>query len=174
MNATATSLPTSIAIPGSRLVAAFSAMVQRQSALRDWAFAAAVRLSDQDKPIVLKLLVELAIVLRMLAALASGAGRAPVRSSAVHRAGRGRAGSGARAARPGARRVAAGARGARGNSVPRPVDARLAHRIPATGSLLERVGWPHCACSTRRRPARIPNDRPSDQRYPHLHPGPGI
>jgi hypothetical protein len=37
--------------------------------IQAWAFGAAVRLSDQNKPIVLKLLVELAIVLRMLALL---------------------------------------------------------------------------------------------------------
>lgn len=41
--------------------------------LRVWAFSAAVRLSDQDKPIAFKLLVELAIVLRMLAQLVQNA-----------------------------------------------------------------------------------------------------
>jgi hypothetical protein len=41
--------------------------------MRVWAFSAAVRLSDQDKPIALKLLLELAIVIRMLAQLAQNA-----------------------------------------------------------------------------------------------------
>lgn len=57
--------------------------------MRVWAFAAAVRLSDQDKPIALKLLVELAIVIRMLALLAKQA-RCPTGKTVIaHRAPRG-------------------------------------------------------------------------------------
>lgn len=59
MNTLATYLPSTIA--------------KQSSKVRVWAFAAAVRLSDQDKPIALKLIVELAIVIRMLAQLAHNA-----------------------------------------------------------------------------------------------------
>jgi len=54
------------------------------ASVRDWAFSAAVRLADQDKPIALKLLVEVAIAIRMLAVLAKKA-RCPAGQAAVAR-----------------------------------------------------------------------------------------
>lgn len=49
------------------LIAPLARLYQERARMRQFAFAAAVRLSDQDKPIALKLLVELAIVLRVVA-----------------------------------------------------------------------------------------------------------
>ncbi|MES2317598.1 MAG: hypothetical protein V4631_08900 [Pseudomonadota bacterium] len=62
MNTSSTALPNTIAMAA-----------DHGSKVQLWAFSAAVRLSDQDKPIALKLLVELAIVIRMLALLAKNA-----------------------------------------------------------------------------------------------------
>lgn len=51
---------------GALLIAPLARLYQERARMRQFAFAAAVRLSDQDKPIALKLLVELAIMLRMV------------------------------------------------------------------------------------------------------------
>lgn len=51
---------------GALLIAPLAKLYQERARMREFAFAAAVRLSDQDKPIALKLLVELAIVLRVV------------------------------------------------------------------------------------------------------------
>lgn len=88
MNTLATYQPISTAptagLPGPFL----STLVQHRAKMRVWAFSAAVRLSDQDKPIVLKLLVELAIILRMLALLAQTTDCATVKSVVVRPASR--------------------------------------------------------------------------------------
>lgn len=85
MNTTATNL-SNIAAKAATQVAPFAALYSQRSKVRLWAFAAAVRLSDQDKPIALKLLVELAIVIRMLALLAQQARCATGKKVIAHRA----------------------------------------------------------------------------------------
>ncbi len=62
--------PNSIAQKPHLLAAPLSVLYSQRSKLRVWAFSAAVRVSDQNRPIILKLLLELAIVIRMLAQLA--------------------------------------------------------------------------------------------------------
>ena len=86
MNTLATYVPNMIAKADSLLVAPGLAFRVHQSKLRVWAFAAAVRLADQDRPIALKLLVELAIVLRMLAQAANNAECVTDRSKVTCRA----------------------------------------------------------------------------------------
>lgn len=48
-------------------IAPFAAVYKERARFNEFVFASAVRLSDQNKPILLKLLVEMAIVLRALA-----------------------------------------------------------------------------------------------------------
>jgi len=72
MNTLSTNLPNTTA-KADKLVATLAALFNQHSKVRVWVFSAAVRLSDQDKPIALKLLVELAIVIRTLALLAQNA-----------------------------------------------------------------------------------------------------
>ena len=68
MTSSATYLPTMPAPvrAGAFFIAPLAKLYQERARMREFAFAAAVRLSDQDKPIALKLLVELAIVLRVM------------------------------------------------------------------------------------------------------------
>lgn len=68
MKYSATYLPTMPAPvrAGALFMAPLTKLYQERARMREFAFAAAVRLSDQDKPIALKLLVELAIVLRVM------------------------------------------------------------------------------------------------------------
>ena len=72
MNTLSINLPKTTA-KADKLAAPFAALYSQRSKVRLWAFSAAVRLSDQDKPIALKLLVELAIVIRILTLLAQNA-----------------------------------------------------------------------------------------------------
>ena len=69
MTTTANFLPTlpKTAQAAAMFIAPFAAVYKERARLGEFAFASAVRLSDQDKPILLKLLVEMAIVLRALA-----------------------------------------------------------------------------------------------------------
>jgi len=88
MNTLATYLPNTTAKPTSLLVSPFATLTSQRAKMRVWAFSAAVRLSDQDKPIVLKLLVELAIVLRMLAVVVKSARCATGKTMVANRAAR--------------------------------------------------------------------------------------
>lgn len=69
MTTTANYLPTlpKTAQAAAMFIAPFAAVYKERARISEFAFASAVRLSDQDKPILLKLLVEMAIVLRALA-----------------------------------------------------------------------------------------------------------
>lgn len=87
MNILSIHLPTTTA-KAEKLVAPFASLYNQRSNMRLWAFCAAVRLSDQDKPIALKLLVELAIVIRTLALLAQNARCATGKTVVAHRAAR--------------------------------------------------------------------------------------
>jgi hypothetical protein len=69
-----------------RLAAPLSSVRKQGADMRVWAFSAAVRLSDQDKPIALKLVVELALVVRTLAVLASRARRQASAAAPARRA----------------------------------------------------------------------------------------
>jgi hypothetical protein len=86
MNTLATSLPNLTATANSLVAAPWSMLGSQGAKLRVWAFAAAVRLSDLDRPIILKLLVELAIILRALALMASDAHCTAGEASAPSRA----------------------------------------------------------------------------------------
>lgn len=79
-----------------KLVAPFAALYSQRAKVRLWAFSAAVRLSDQDKPIALKLLVELAIVIRILTLLAQHARCVTGKTVVAYRAPRPMARAGAR------------------------------------------------------------------------------
>lgn len=86
MNTLATYLPNTNANAYGLLVSPFATLNSQRSKMRVWAFAAAVRLSDQDKPIVLKLLVELAIGIRALGVLIKNARCATGKTMAAKRA----------------------------------------------------------------------------------------
>ena len=77
MNTLPTSPPNTSANAKRPLVALVATLYGQRSRMRAWGFSAAVRLSDQDKPIILKLLVELAIVIRILTLLVRSADAAP-------------------------------------------------------------------------------------------------
>lgn len=175
MNYSATDLPHLTAMPGNRLVAAFSAVARHQSKLREWAFAAAVRLSDQDKPILLKLLVELAIVVRMLACLARSASQSAGRTRGGQRAPRSRSAAGVRAPQPRSRPSAASERRTSCRASPGCGDVSVRNCISIRRRVSGRVrlGASAHACE-RRHLARTANDRPSHQGYPHLHSHPRL
>lgn len=69
MTTTANFLPTlpKTAQAAAMFIAPFAAVYKERARFNEFVFASAVRLSDQNKPILLKLLVEMAIVLRALA-----------------------------------------------------------------------------------------------------------
>ena len=81
-------------------VSPLASLFNQRSNMRLWAFCAAVRLSHQDKPIALKLLVELAIVIRTLTLLAQNARCATGKTVVAHRATRPVSHAGARRVKP--------------------------------------------------------------------------
>lgn len=85
MTATATQLPRTIAKRCRSLMAQCASLYDQGTSMPVWAFAACVRLSDQNRPIALKLLVEMANVVRLVASRASQARR---QTSATLRSGR--------------------------------------------------------------------------------------
>lgn len=122
MNTSATYLPSTTAKANSLLVVFISTINAQCSKMHVWAFSAAVRLSDQNRSIGLKLLVELAIVIRILALLAQNAhrtsGKAVVARRATHAS-----------ARVSARRVKSAKRTSAAN-VRQSVDVAIQRRVP--------------------------------------------
>lgn len=86
MNTLPTSPPNTSANAKRPLGALVATLYGQRSRMRAWGFSAAVRLSDQDKPIILKLLVELAIVIRILTLLVRSAHATPGKAPATRRA----------------------------------------------------------------------------------------
>jgi hypothetical protein len=109
MNTLSTYLPYKTA-KADMLVAPFAALYKQRAKMRVWAFSAAVRLSDQDKPIALKLLVEVAIVVRTLALLAHNARCATGKTVVATRAARPNARVAVRRTKPASRSVAVNTR----------------------------------------------------------------
>lgn len=135
MNTTATYLPYTTAKADSLLIAPFAALYNQRAKLRVWAFSAAVRLSDQDKPIAMKLLVELAIVVRTLALLAQNARCASGKTVVAHRAKRPVARVAARRVKPAKRSAPVAVRPHGQVAAPRKLPAKSTHRSgPADAS----------------------------------------
>lgn len=131
MNTLAPYLPNTNANATSLLVSPFATLTSQRSKMRVWAFSAAVRLSDQDKPIVLKLLVELAIVIRMLAVVVKSARCASGKAMVATRAARSVAYGSARRTKVAKRSVAVNLRQPSVFALGRRLPANLPRRMDA-------------------------------------------